>query len=119
MILGWPLPKLCPVIPTSNQDGRQEIGSVVSEEKIFFKFHPLLFLICIIGQNSICSNSGHLEWRVGLSDTILKGTHTGTIPASARFGLIWFSGFRGEDLNVIFPTSNQDGRQAQNRKKGG
>jgi hypothetical protein len=23
-----------------------------------------------------------------------------TIPA--RFGLIWFSGFRGEDLNVIF-----------------
>jgi hypothetical protein len=30
----------------------------------------------------------------------LKGTHTGTI--TARFGLIWFSGFRGEDLNVIF-----------------
>jgi hypothetical protein len=29
----------------------------------------------------------------------LKGTHPGTIPA--RFGLIWFSGFRGEDLNVI------------------
>jgi hypothetical protein len=23
MILGWPLPKLCPLIPTSNQDGRQ------------------------------------------------------------------------------------------------
>jgi hypothetical protein len=37
---------------------------------------------------------------VGLLDTILKGTHPGTIPA--RFGLIWFSGFRGEDLNVIF-----------------
>jgi hypothetical protein len=36
----------------------------------------------------------------GLSDTILKGTHLGTIPA--RFGLIWFSSFRGEDLNVIF-----------------
>jgi hypothetical protein len=30
----------------------------------------------------------------------LKGTHPGTIPA--RFGLIWFSDFRGEDLNVIF-----------------
>jgi hypothetical protein len=42
----------------------------------------------------------HLEWRAGLSDTILKGTHPGTIPA--RFGLIWFSGFRGEDLNAIF-----------------
>ena len=45
---------------------------------------------------SIFSNSGHLEWRAGLSDTILKGTHP------ARFGLIWFSGFRGEDLNAIF-----------------
>jgi hypothetical protein len=30
----------------------------------------------------------------------LKGTHPGNIPA--RFGLIWFSSFRGEDLNVIF-----------------
>jgi hypothetical protein len=30
----------------------------------------------------------------------LKGNHPGTIPA--RLGLIWFSGFRGEDLNVIF-----------------
>ena len=30
----------------------------------------------------------------------LKGTHPGTIPAT--FGLIWFSGFRGKDLNVIF-----------------
>ena len=29
-------------------------------------------------------NSSHLEWRVGLSDTIVKGTHTGTI--YARFG---------------------------------
>ena len=37
---------------------------------------------------SIFSNSGHLEWRAGLLDTILKGTHPGTIPA--RFGLIWF-----------------------------
>jgi hypothetical protein len=49
---------------------------------------------------SIFSNSGHHEWRAGLSDTILKKTHPGIIPA--RFGLIWFSGFRGEDLNVIF-----------------
>jgi hypothetical protein len=64
----------------------------------------------------------------------LKGTHTGTI--TARFGLIWFSGFRGEDLNKqavvewsldgplsnlypVIPTSYQDGRQGKNRKKGG
>ena len=53
-----------------------------------------------IEEISIFSNSGHLEWRAELSDTILKGTHPGTIPA--RFGLILFNGFRGEDLNVIF-----------------
>jgi hypothetical protein len=43
-----------------------------------------------------------LQWRAWLSDIILKGTDPGTIPA--RFGLlvIWFSGFRREDLNVIF-----------------
>jgi hypothetical protein len=49
---------------------------------------------------SIFSNSGHLGYRTALSDTILKGTHPGTI--HARFRLIWFSGFRGEDLNAIF-----------------
>ena len=53
-----------------------------------------------IEEISIFSNSSLLECRVGLSDTILKGTHQGAIPA--RFGLIWFSGFRGEDLNVTF-----------------
>jgi hypothetical protein len=52
-----PVPKLCPLIPTSNQDGRQ-------------------------AQNR------------------KKGDEIGTIPA--RLGLIWFSGLRGEDLNVIF-----------------
>ena len=40
----------------------------------------------------------HLEWWAGLSDTFLKGTHPRTIPA--RFGLIRFQGFRGEDINV-------------------
>jgi hypothetical protein len=49
---------------------------------------------------SIFRNSSHLEWRTGLSDTIVKGTHPRTIPA--RFGLIWFSGFRRKVLNVIF-----------------
>jgi hypothetical protein len=39
-----------------------------------------------------------LEWRVGLSDMILKVGHIKLIPA--RLGLIWFSGFREEDLNV-------------------
>jgi hypothetical protein len=44
--LDGPLPKLCPVIPTSNQDGHQA--------------------------------------------------------KNRKKGLIWFSGFRGEDLNLIF-----------------
>ena len=57
---------------------------------------------------SIFSNSGHLEWRAGLSNTILKGTHPGNIPA--RFGLILFRGFRGEDLNVkVYNVRQMDG----------
>jgi hypothetical protein len=51
---------------------------------------------------SIFSNGGHLGWKAWLSDIILKGTDPGTIPA--RFGLIWFSGFRGEDLKMSFLT---------------
>ena len=35
----------------SFQQSLVEISSIVSEEKIFFKFHPPFFLICIIGQN--------------------------------------------------------------------
>jgi hypothetical protein len=47
----------------------------------------------------VVSDGHHLEWRVGLSDTILKGNHPRTILAT--FGLIWLSSSR-EDLNVIF-----------------
>ena len=39
---------------------------------------------------SFFSNGGHLGYRMALTDTNLKETHPGTIPA--RFGLIWFSG---------------------------
>jgi hypothetical protein len=85
--LDGPLSKVCPVIPTSNQDGHQAENSYMARSSLTY----------IPG--FIFSNSGHLEWRAGLSDTILKGTHPGTIPA--RLGLIWFSSFRGKDLNVI------------------
>jgi hypothetical protein len=60
-----------------------------------------LYRLCKLGiflEISIFSNGGHLGYRTALTDTILRGTHPGTIPA--RFGLIWFSGFRGEDLNA-------------------
>jgi hypothetical protein len=63
-----------------------------------------------IEEISIFSNSSHLEWRAGLLDTNLKGTHPRTIPA--RFGLIWFRGFRGEDLNVkVYDVRRTDGCQ--------
>ena len=69
---------------------------------IFLKvFHPKIFSTHFRAKEiSIFSNSSHFKWRAGLSDTILKGDHQRTIPA--KFALIWFSGFRGEDLNVIF-----------------
>jgi hypothetical protein len=56
---------------------------------------PLSNNFCVVSRNG-----GQLGYRTALTDTILRGTHPGTI--LARFGLIWFSGFRGEDLNVIF-----------------
>ena len=40
-----------------------------------------------------------MEGMAWLSDIILKGTDPGTI--LARFGLIWFNGFRGEDFFLI------------------
>jgi hypothetical protein len=52
-----------------------------------------------IEEISIFSNSSHLDWRAEMSDKFLKWDHPGIIPA--KFGLIWFSGFREEDLNAI------------------
>jgi hypothetical protein len=57
--------------------------AAITKNRNFFKWPKLLYF----------KPECHLGWRAGLSDTILKGTHPGTIPA--RFGLIWFSGFRG------------------------
>ena len=53
-----------------------------------------------IEEISIFSNSNHIEWCAGLSDTNLKGDHPTTIPS--KIGLIWLNTFRGEDLNVIY-----------------
>jgi hypothetical protein len=48
--------------------------------------------------------SCHLEWRVELSDTILKWDYPRTIPA--KFGLIWLSGFKEDDLNNLYKSSH-------------
>jgi hypothetical protein len=69
--------------------------AAVTKNRNFFNCLFLLQYKSKIEEISIFSNSSHLEWRAGLSDTILKGTHPRTIPA--KFVLIWFSGFRGED----------------------
>jgi hypothetical protein len=73
--------------------------AAVTKNRNFFNC-PIIKQQWTIEEISIFSNSSHLEWRVKLSDTILKWDYPRTIPA--RFGLIWFSGFRGKDLNVIF-----------------
>jgi hypothetical protein len=39
---------------------------------------------------------GHLGWRWGLPDTILKIDHLRTI--RSMFALNWLTGFRGEDF---------------------
>ena len=77
---------------TGHQRSKQSlipIGPVVSEMKIFKISSPFF----------ISSNSGHVGWRSGLSDTILEGDHPRTIPP--KFDLNWSSGFRGEDFLVI------------------
>jgi hypothetical protein len=43
-----------------------EIGSVVSEEKIFFKFHPPFFLICIVKIYIPCNFEVNLISHLGV-----------------------------------------------------
>ena len=59
-----------------------EIGSVVSEEKICFKFHHPFFYFEL---------EGILGWKSGSPDTFLEGGHPRTIPP--KFSCNWPSGF--------------------------
>jgi hypothetical protein len=43
--------------------------------KFFFPFWLKIEQFWPFEEISIFSNSGHLEWKAGLSDTSLKGTH--------------------------------------------
>jgi hypothetical protein len=47
------------------------------------------------------AEGGHLGWRSGSLDTILKIDHLMTI--HAMFALNWITGFREEDFLNIFP----------------
>ena len=61
--------------PRLSKQSLVPIGPGVSEMKIFKISSPFF----------ISSNSGHVGWRSGLSDTILEGDHPRTIPP--KFGL--------------------------------
>jgi hypothetical protein len=76
----------------SFQQSLVDIGSVVSEEKIFLNFIPPFFYFQL---------GGHLGWKSGSPDTISEGGHPRTIPP--KFGCNWHCGFRGEDFYVNFP----------------
>jgi hypothetical protein len=47
------------------------------------------------------AEGGHLGWRSGSPDTILKIDHLRTI--HAMLALNWLTGFRGEDFKTFIP----------------
>jgi hypothetical protein len=89
--LDGPLQKLCPVIPTSNQDGRQAQNRKRGDEILivhccFSVSQKERKSLCLYSSNlgtfwlkigqfwpfeEISSNSGHLEWRAGLSQGVV------------------------------------------------
>ena len=81
--LDGPLPKLCPMTPPSNQDGRQ----AKNRKKGGWNFKNLLLW----------------NYKANPSQTLLKWSLGGPFPK----------------LCPTTPTSDQYGRQAKNRKKGG
>ena len=75
----------------------------------------------VLTYNIQCSNNRQLKkFQIFVNAAILNGRRgcqtilKGTLPRPARFDLIWFSGFRGKDLNVkvydIQRTSSDDGK---------
>jgi len=54
----------------------------------------------------------NLEWRAGLSDTVLEGYHQRTI--LAKFGFIWFRCFREEYLNLKDYLQHTENRRMTN-----
>jgi hypothetical protein len=52
---------------------------------------------------SIFSNGGHLGYRTALTDTLLKGTHPGTIPNFAELILGWSSSKTVSSISELRP----------------
>jgi hypothetical protein len=96
----------------------------------FFKFHPPFFLICIIGQNrqkfkvhkkscNICQKAHHYACTVQIWGNLKKSSPLKLLSQSQPNFAEMILGWPPSKLCPVIPTSNQDGRQAQNRKKGG
>jgi hypothetical protein len=77
MVLGWPPSKLCPVIPTSNQDGHQPKNRKKGGGEIKKKSSPLKLL----SQSFGCG--GHLGRRAEPPNAFLEENHPMTI--SSKF----------------------------------
>jgi predicted alpha/beta-fold hydrolase len=71
--------------------------NVFSDPDLGSKWPPSadIVLTCMFAEG------GHLGWRSGSLDTILKIDHLRTI--HAMFALNWLTGFREEDFLNIFP----------------
>jgi hypothetical protein len=79
-----------------------KIGSVVLE-KIFFKLHPPFFLFLAWQPPWLeVGITGHKFGRGPPKDHFSKGSLEGPLPK----------------MCLVIPTSNKDGHQAKNRKKG-
>ena len=69
------------------------IGRLVSEDKILKHFFSIGSYMYV---KTMSAEGGHLGWRSGSPDTILKIDHLRTI--HAMFALNWLTGIRGEDF---------------------
>jgi hypothetical protein len=65
MVLGWPLSKLCPVIPTSNQDGRQAKNRKKGGDSLVFFVFQQYF-------NNIEGPGGSMNYVSGLPNNSYK-----------------------------------------------
>jgi hypothetical protein len=88
--LDGPFPKVCPVIPISNQDDRQ----VKNRKKGGWNLKKIFSL-------AMFDCGGHLGQRAEPPDIFLEQNHPMTI--SSTFSSYWANGFRQEDFYGNFP----------------
>ena len=83
------------VIGYNSEKGPPKDHSTKVWSQLAKQFQRRRFLKIFFAEFSIFSHAGHLGWRAGSSDTILKGDNPRTIPT--KFSPNRPSGFRRED----------------------